>query len=572
MLVMGIFFLGLGSFGFSRAFRVRLPKPEGYALTPAQAPALHTTLDELRRLLHSARFHHVLVVPECNAAVVQRPRLGAFGWFENYLILGLPLLDNFSADEVRAILIHECTHLARSHGRSGQWIYRLRRSWAQIFPTLSRPRVRGEVSLRPLITRFIQWFWPRFNAYAFVLSRLHEYEADAAASRLAGANVTATALVRVALHGRLLEEKFWPDLWRLASREPEPPDNVLERANGFLAGCHSADLTPWLEKAFLSTTTNADTHPCLADRVRAIGLPPDARQEFAGRAMLPPQTSAAAALLGASLIAVRAGVQDSWRKRCGAQWRSLHIKAGALQDRLGGIEEATSKKIADTDALWDKAQVVGQLEGNQAAASLLRQIIAAHPRHAPANFTLGRILLQSGDAQGESLLETAVAEDEQLLPQAAPILHSYFQRQGRGDRIRELYARLDQFEKSVQASQAERRKVSASDVFLPHELDPEHLASLCQLLESCTEIASAALVRKQLRYFAKQRLYVLCIQLRPAWHRLPNREREQAVVAKLFKAVPLPGRVLVFAPRGDFRALARKVRRMPGATIYQRKG
>jgi Zn-dependent protease with chaperone function len=571
LLILGLFLLALGSVGFARALWVRLPVPEGHPIARADAPALYAMLDQLRASLHSTRFHHVLIVPDCNAAVVQRPRLGVFGWFENYLLLGLPLLENFPADELRAILAHECAHLARSHGRSSQWIYRLRRSWAQIFPNLSKPALRGAVSLRPLITKFVRWFWPRFNAHAFVLSRAHEYEADAAAARLAGANTAATALVRVDLYNRLLQKKFWPDLWRLASREPAPPGDVLLRANSFLAASHS-DARQWLQTAFLSTTTNADTHPCLSDRLRSIAVLPDAGQEFSLRATAPPPTSAAVSLLGPALAKVRTAVQEAWLKRCQDQWRQQHIKAGVLQHRLGGIEQATVQNAADADALWDKAQVVFQLEGDQAAASLLRQILALQPRHAPANFALGRILLQSGDAQGEPCLETALAQDEQLLPQAAPILQAYYQRQGRADLIRQLYARLDQFEKSVQASRQERQNVSASDTFLPHELGLEHLQPLRELLASHAEIASASLARKELKYFAAQRLYLLCIQLRPAWHRLPNRAREQAVVAQLVKTVHLPGRVLIFAPRGSYRGIARKLRALPGTAIYKRAG
>jgi hypothetical protein len=479
------------------------------------------------------------------------------------------LLDNFSVDEVRAIIIHECTHLARSHGKSGQWIYRLRRSWEQIFPTLSRPRVRGELSLRPMMTKFITWFWPRFNAHAFVLSRSQEYDADATAARLAGTAVTATALVRVALAGRLLQEKFWPDLWHLAAREASPPPDALDRANHFLAS-GALDFTQTLEQAFLSTTTNADTHPCLSDRLRSIGVQPDASQEFSVRAAVPPKNSAAAFLLGASLAAVREGTQVFWRKRAEERWRAFHSKAGALQDRLGGIEEVTSKKAADADALWDKAQVVGQLEGDQAATALLQQILAVNPRHVPANFALGRILLQSGDAKGESLLETAMTEDEQLLPKAVPFLHSYFQRRGNADRIRQLYARLDRFEKSVQASHAERQNVSAADEFLPHELEPEQLAALCSLLQSCDDIDSVMLGRKRLTHFVKQRLFVLCVRVRTGWHRIPNAKLEQAIIAKLFKAVHLPGRVLIFAPGGSYRGIARKLAKIPNATIHQR--
>lgn len=567
----GIFLFILGSFGFCRTVWVRLPAPEGYEVTRTDAPALYAMLDELRASLHSTRFHHALIVADCNAAVVQRARLGVFGWFENYLLLGLPLLENFPVEELRAILVHECAHLARSHGRSSQWIYRLRRSWAQIFPNLSRPRIQGEISLRPLVTKFVGWFWPRFNAHAFVLSRAHEYEADAAAARLAGTSTTATALVRVNLYARLLEKNFWPELWRLASHEPAPPGDALRRANSFLAASH-ADARQGLESALLSTTTNADTHPCLSDRLRAIAVPPEAGQPFSMRAMDPPQTSAASSLFGESIEKVRAGVQEWWRKSCEARWRQQHIKAGALQHRLGGIEEAASKKMADANALWDKAQVVFQLEGEAAAIPLLRQILAVQPRHAPANFALGRILLLAGDAQGETCLEAAMAEDEQLLPKAAQVLHLYYQRLGRADRIRELYARLDQFEKSMQASRQERQNVSASDTFLAHELGAEHLESLRGVLASHGDIATASMARKKLKYFAKQRLYLLCIQLRPAWHRVPNGAREQAVVAQLTKTVKLPGRVLIFAPHGSFRSIARKVCHLPDATIYKRGG
>jgi hypothetical protein len=301
--------------------------------------------------------------------------------------------------------------------------------------------------------------------------------------------------------------------------------------------------------------------------LRSIGAQADAGQEFSVRAAVPRENSAAAFLLGASLGAVREGTQAFWRKRAEERWRAFHSKAGALQVRLGGIEEVTSKKAADADALWDKAQVVSQLEGDPAATALLQQILAVNPRHVPANFALGRILLQSGDAKGESLLETAMSEDEQLLPKAVPFLHSYFQRRGSADRIRDLYARLDQFEKSVQASHTERQNVSAADEFLPHELEPEQLAALCRLLQSWDDIDSAMLGRKQLTHFVKQRLFVLCVRVRTGWHRIPNAKLERAIVANLFKAVHLPGRVLIFAPSGSYRGIAYKLAKIPGANL-----
>src|SRR5207245_401832 len=71
-------FLGLlmffgGGWATLKALLVKIPPPKGVPLTRNEAPVLFSVLDELRTQLRSVRFHHVLVVPEHNAAVVQVP-------------------------------------------------------------------------------------------------------------------------------------------------------------------------------------------------------------------------------------------------------------------------------------------------------------------------------------------------------------------------------------------------------------------------------------------------------------------------------------------------------------------
>ena len=450
-LVIGAVVLAVGGWFAGRVLWIRLPPPEGRIITHADAPALFQALDDLRHRLRSAPFDRVLVIPDFNAAFAPRPRLGVFGWNRTYLLAGLPLMESLSRDEFIAVLAHECAHLSRRHHRSGQWLYRLRRSWEQVFASLSRPRAAGEISLRPVIRKFIGWFWPRFNAYAFVLSRAHEYQADATAAELAGVQNAANALIRIAWHGRVLEDKLWPEVWRKADALPAPPEGVFLGLAASLNAVRPDSESKWLEQAFSSATTNADTHPCLSDRLRALG-----GQDFlrgGPRAPAPrPSLSAAEALLGASLRQIREDVERNWRRTVEPRWRQLHGRASALHERLDKLDATLAARNEDVDAIWDKARMLLELHQAEAAAPLLRQIIARDPRHALANFNLGSFLLKSGDAGGEQFLERAVAENEELLPQAANSLHAHYRLAGQSDRIRELYARLDRHEQSLRAS------------------------------------------------------------------------------------------------------------------------
>jgi Zn-dependent protease with chaperone function len=567
-LVIGCLVLVLGGWAAGRALWIQLAPPQGRVVSPAEAPALHRAVAELRRRLRAARFDQVLVVPECNAAVMHRPRLGVFGWHRHYLLLGLPLLEGLTPAELTAVLAHECAHLSKEHHRSGQWIYRLRRAWDQEFEKLAKPRNAGEVSLRPVIHKFVQWFWPRFNAYAFVLSRAHEYQADALAAEVAGLEAAATALMRIACHREALDRKFWPELWQETAALAVPPEGVFLRLSRTLSQPDPGREPQRLEQALRAATTNADTHPCLTDRLRALGWSVGAGNSHPAPPALPPvQPSAAEQLLGPALGAIRADVELAWRKEWEPRWRQLHGKANALQERLQRLDHALDARRADTDALWDKARVLLELQDTVGAEPLLRQVLTLDPAHLAANFNLGRLLLKGGKPEGEAFLERAVAQDEELLLQAADVFHSYYRLNGQPERLRALYARLDRFEKDREASRQERSSITVADTLLAHDLTEADLASARETLAALPVIASAHLGRKQLRYAAQQRFYLLCVWLRPRWHRLPDTDLERTVIDRLTATLRLPGRVLVIAPSGVHRALGRKLRQVPGTQI-----
>ena len=561
--IFGTIIFFVGGYAVLRALLVKVTRPEGRPVTRAEAPELFAVLASLQAELRSQPFHQVLIQPVCNAAVVQVPRLGVFGWQRNYLLIGLPLLDGLSRDEMRAVLAHEFAHLSREHGRLTHWLYRLRRSWQEMFKQLSTPRARGEFSLRPVVVKFVDFFWPRFNAHAFVLSRANEYEADAQSARLTGNSNAASALLRLNVVSFHLEEKLWPDVLKLANEQATPPADVFRRLrDGIRAGPSAEEGGKWLGEGLKMTSTNSDTHPCLAERLQALQVAPI-------NVVCPPEQSAAEALLGTSLDAIREDVQKLWAKDVEKRWRERYARANALKDRLSSIEQAPAATV-DVDRLWDKAIALLDLEGGKAATPLLEEIIALRADHVLAQYHLGRLLLEENRAEGVAHLERAMELDENCLPQACGLLYQYYRAAGQAAQLRELDARMDRHEKSLAASHAERREVKASDTFIPHGLTDIELQTLREELQPELRILRAHLARKELKHFPTQRLFVLCVYSRRAWHGFPNKDLDRALVTRLSQKLKLPGRLMVFSPTGIFRAVAKKVARVADAEVFHR--
>ena len=563
--IAGTFILIGGGFAMLRAVLVKVPPPEGVPVQPADAPALFSLLDDLGRQLNCVPFHRVRLICRHNAAVVQVPRLGVLGWCTNYLLIGLPMLDGHPTAEIRAILAHEFAHLSKRDGRFSHWIYRLRRSWEVLFQDKGRARLRGEISVRPLLMKCIELFWPRFNAHAFVLSRANEYQADATAARVAGAEHIASSLGRGALQDRLLEDDFWPDLWRKANDAATPPEGVFSRLREALVQPMPADKrATWFAEAMRIPTTNADTHPCLSERLGALKV---SRETVLNVQSERPKTSAADELLGANLPRFRSEVEGLWRKDVEKTWKERHARSGALSHRLSSLENAVPNAAADVDALWDKARVLLDLKGDEEAEPFLRQILCHRPKHVPANFHLGRILLDKGSSDGEAHVEQVIAEEQEFLPQACSLLLAHYRRAGRLDRFREIELRLDRYEKDLAASRAERSDVTARDPLIPHDLAPQEFDALRQALCAEPDLANAWLARKKLQYFPNEKLFLLCIRRKRPWWKFPSAAADQALVGKLTQKIQLPGRVLILTRGGGFRAIAKRVEGMTQAGI-----
>jgi len=449
-------FLGFGGvfLAVARGLWVKMQAPRGQSVTRTQAPKLFQLLDEIRGALDCRPFHRVLITGDTNAGVVQIPRLGVFGWHQNYLVLGLPLMQCLAPQEFKAVLGHEFAHSSRGHGRFGNWLYRVRQTWAQIFQEMAKRRTR----IGAVLFRFLNWFWPVFNAHAFVLARANEYEADACAVRLAGAEAVAGCLIRTRVQSAFLGERFWPTIFGGAKENKEPPSEVMSRLQQELKkGPAAEDVSRWLRQGFLTETNNADTHPCLKDRLRAIGhLPAISPESEFGQMLLPnPGESAADCFLGSYAGEIARQMSEEWRKWIAPQWAARHQQAQTLANELAVLEKPAEAPPTAAQ-VWEKARRLVDLQGAGSAVSALKTVLELEPKHPGANFVLGRHYLQTDDPQGVPLIETAIAADPMLTREGCGLLHAHFNRTGQEDRLRRVQDSLELFQKKLLVAQQER--------------------------------------------------------------------------------------------------------------------
>jgi Zn-dependent protease with chaperone function len=532
-----------------RATWIRLSAPQGIEIDARSAPELFAAIQRLRKSLGAPRFHHVLVTNDFNASVVQVPRLGLFGWHRNYLTIGLPLMKCLTRPQFEAVLAHEFGHLAGGHARFSNWIYRLRLSWYRLLAVLEAQESFGRFLFKPFFARYA----PYFNAYSFPLARANEYEADAAAARLTSSQAAAQALTSVAIGGTFLDERYWPEIHRKANDLPQPAfapfSSMGER---FCAGLAEGDVKTWLERAMAEETSVANTHPSLADRLKALHESP--------RHVPPAPGEAADALLGAALPAITAQFDSSWKQAIAPSWEERHRAVQQGRARLAILEERAPAQLP-VDELLERAQLAEDIgAGPDAALDLYRLARERAPDLAIANLLLGVRLLGRGDDAGFAMVERSISLDDSLTAAGARVLRDACWARGRKDEAHAWNAKLGEALALDEGMRKERSQVRAGDKLDAHGLDAAAVERIRERLRAIPRIRRAYLARKRLQHKPERPLYVLGFKVTPAW-RYIDRKAAAAAQAAILKTVALPGDGIVFCLDGENASFARKFKR-----------
>ncbi len=526
-------------------FATRPPGAEdGIRLQAADAPELFREIEQVRARLGAPALDAVYVNGEFNASIRQHRCL--LGRTRNVLWLGQPLLEMLSAESCRAILAHECAHIAGSHGRYASRVYFARLQWQEAARQLDR---RKGLSTGPL-RLFMNWHVPRFLAASLDFARECEYEADAQSARACGAAAAANALMAVSVQGRALRE-HWPDLYAQAS-EAQPPSPHACLAGDAALPCprDEAEAQAWLHQALCRSTTDDDTHPSLSDRLAALNASGQLDSAGAPDAALPPggadpleagatasanpgqpealatvpaptdavpwrraAPSAAALWLGLQRLPLARALDESQRDAIAQLAREARNER---DEAIAGHHELLRKQrlralSADERArmAWYADTLMGDADG---AAVTLEQNLQEHPGHVPSLCQLAALQLRRAAERDLNERRQLEAASEALWSQAAAVpgpqrlsclrqLTAAALRRGDDAQAQAWRAEADQLERQAQADDGIPR-------YLPHGLGAGELRRLADTLDPLLHVATGVWL---LRDAASGRLALLVL-------------------------------------------------------------
>ena len=494
IVIVGLLIFGLTWFGRAEV--------KGERVAAADAPELFAALETLRRRIRAPRVHEVVLNDDFNAAAAQLPRLGIFGWHKQILILGVPLLAALSREHLLAVIGHELGHFSRAHGRFGHWIYRVRLSWEKLNAGLGEE----DSGIGAAVNQFYRWFVPYFGAYSFALARLDEYEADADSALASDKANAAAALVAVHVFGDYLSGRFWPATRRLALEEPTPPADVFERLAAALRSVPDQELQKLKRDALERASDLVDTHPCLAERLLALGMT-EVRVQ-------PPATSAGEAFFGARWPEILRRTGKNWCDAKARNWRDQHEHLRGHSSRLAELlrlDEAQRGLAGQIEI----ARITQDIDGAEQALAHWRRLRLQAPDDPRVALYHGQALAALRDPEAFELLDALAARDPCY---AAPALEAMQELAiGLGDK-----ARADRYHTRLKAAVERRDKAvdlfdaSYQDAtFDAHRLPAPAFAILASQLQSNSALAAAYLATLRAAEKTPFGMHLLVIRIDP---------------------------------------------------------
>jgi Zn-dependent protease with chaperone function len=471
-------FYALGAIAFFIliwSFRPRAPK-FGREISAADAPRLRSEIDRLRQQLEVSGDLHICLVDSFSASAYEsRGLLGLLGT-QRTLTLGIPLLNTLSREEVLAVVAHELGHFSRRHGRLGHWLYRAHAGWAQYLYGVEHSDAPLDKAASWYARNFLAYFGPR----CFVYSRQCEYEADADAARGVGAEVVAAALTKVAVFAALWHEMSVRHVGRWQREYATPPSDVHARFRQIAAQLDPAEAQLHLESSLRAASTWHDTHPSLAERLRALGAAPQ---------LAPSQESAGTAFFGDAWAALTQAASDEWARARRSVWAFEHARQKHMLVPLQKMDSAATRDWPAEEKLAH-ALALAEMEG-VSALPLLRPLHDSEPLNKRVAFAHAAAMLESDDVAGVKLMEELARDEPAVRAMAFAAVVTFHARHGNEPDLERWSAWLRDVERGLGDALQQAFEVAEKRAPRVSTMPTAAHATLCEALASDSTVERA---------------------------------------------------------------------------------
>lgn len=551
----GLYFGFLGS--AIRSVTAKVPDPEGREIFKKDAPELFEFIQKTCSDLRASRPKRVLITDSFNAAIATMPRIGIFGR-KVILLVGLPLMKTLSPEQFESVIVHEIGHISGKHGAFTKWAYQMREAWGRLIDS----QEAIDHKFGDLYKRFVNWFFPYFNGYSFVLMREHEKDADREAANLIGVRPFGEALIRMETKGRELAEEFWVQIHNENLSSEEPSERLFSRMLGSLSSTNLQSATTNLVKAVAVPTDFEDTHPSLSERLRLIGYWPDGElPQLPG----PIEIDAATKFLGSLAGLLSDEFDKSWHEQAELTWRERHSHFQQSSARKAELDERSAQGELTLDELRELGRIVNERDGLVAARPYFDEAARRFPNEGVVWFDLGLAKLSVDDESGLEDLDKAMNLDVSLVFEANQLALAYLRGRGRFEESKKYAGAIDAQQEIVDKAQLERRGAGPQDEWEPHNLPREFIESVPRKLSGMDEITVLFVAHKKLSYFPEIPFRVMWIELRPKQKNDANASNVLEIVSKRLNTGEISH---FFIVDPQWKGVMTQLEQMPNAKIY----
>ncbi len=395
------------------------PHTDDFYLQKNDANYFYTLLDEIQLECNSPPIHRICISDQYESKLIRTPTSAYPFKFTNTLVLGLPLIQSLSVQQLKIIIKRELLHMTEPKQHISAWFYNLRNLW----PQYQRINKQHWSINFLFIQVFFSWYAPLYKLLSQAAARHEELYVDKQIYQQHHDESWVDILTTMGISQHFFNEIHFPHLMNKAYKHETPPYFPYESFERNLrTKIDNEFCQQWLDKT-LNQTDNLKDFPSFKQRLHNLKLK---------HIWLPNMntTTSASSLLDDMLFILCQQMDDRWFKRNEEEWES-RFKIGQLeQNKLVEYQVLLKQNILPDPKKWEYILLTKKYVDELESSELYKQILKTDFSDPRISFEIGRSLLKQLDEDGIKAMHKTIELDDTYTVMACQLLTKYYSQLG----------------------------------------------------------------------------------------------------------------------------------------------